>query len=443
MTERIPKRRKISQDILNALSGGVVPRTGVDYIAIGRDTEMSALAHDLEVIADGGASFRLIVGRHGAGKSFLMEMLRNHAMQKRFVVANADFSQHRRLSSSKGAGLNLYRELLSNMAIRTRPRSNAFAAILEKWISDIQSKVARSGIEPSSRKFDREVAGEVRRITGKMEYMVSGFDFGEVLNAYWRGHREDDEVLKGAAMRWLRGEFSGKRQAEHALKFKPNSIIDESSWYNFIKLLAYFVRQIGYRGLVIFLDEAVELWKIDNRVGRENNYQKILDIYNDTLGGGSAEYLGVLFGATPQAVEDRRRGLFSNEALQSRLEESSFARQGLRDMYAPLIRLDVLSGDEFLLLLQAIREIHAWHYKYESNLDDSRLHDFMAAAHNRIGAGILLTPREVLQSYTSLLNLLHQHPGETFESVLARVDFAASEQTDPELIDSPYASFEI
>lgn len=439
----IPKRRKTSQAILQSLIGGDVPRIGIDSIAVGREAEMDALAHDLDVIADGGASFRLIVGRHGAGKSFMLQMLRSAAMQKKFVVANADFSQTRRLSGSTGAGLNLYRELLSNMAVRTRPNGNAFAVILEKWISDIQSKVVRSGIEPSSRKFDREVAGEVRRVTGKMEGMVAGYDFGEVLNTYWRGHRDGDEALKRAAMRWLRGEFNTITLAKNALGFKPNSVIDGSSWYNFIKLLAYFVRQIGYRGLVIVLDEAVELSKISHRDARENNYNKILDMYIDTLGGGSAEYLGVLLGATPLMVEDTRRGLFSNDALRSRLEESSFARQGMRDMYAPLIRLDVLSGDEFRLLLQTIRDIHAWHYKYESRLNDGQLREFMAKELSRIGSGTFLTPREVLQDYISLLNMLHQHPRETFESILGEVDFTTGDSADPEMIDSPYASFEI
>lgn len=440
----IPKRRKISQAILTALAGGGVPRIGIDYIAVGREAEMDALAHDLEVIADGGASFRLVVGRHGAGKSFMLQMLRNHALQKKFVVANADLSQHRRLSGSKVAVLNLYRELLSNMAIRTRPNGNAFAAILEKWISDIHSEVASSGTEPSSSEFEKEVSGKFHYVIGKMESMVSGYDFGEVLKTYWRGHRDGDEALKRAAMRWLRGEFNNKTPAKDALRVKHlNSIIDESSWYNFIKLLAYFVRQIGYRGLVIFLDEAVELSKISHRGARENNYNKILDIYNDTLGGGSAEYLGVLLGATPLMVEDRRRGLFSNEALQSRLEESSFARQGLRDMYAPLIRLDVLNGDEFLLLLQTIRDIHAWHYKYESRLNDAQLRDFMAEVRSRIGSGTFLTPREVLQKYISLLNMLHQHPGETYESILGKVDFNTDDSADPDMIDSPYASFEI
>ena len=245
-------------------------------------------------------------------------------------------------------------------------------------------------------------------------------------------------------MRWLRGEFNNKTLARNALGFKQlNAVIDESSWYGFVKLLAYFVRQIGYRGLVIFLDEAVELSKISNSEARKNNYNKVFDIYEDTQGGDGAEYLGVLFGATPRTVEDKRRGLFSNEALQSRLEESSFTRHGLRDMYAPLIRLDVLSGEEFLMLLQTIRDIHAWHHKYESELDDAQMRTFMAAANSRIGSGILITPRVVLRSYITLLNLLHQHPRESFESILGKVDFTADDSADPELIDSPYASFQI
>ncbi len=442
MTERIPKRRKISQAILQSLGGGVVPRTGVEYIAVGREAEMAALDHDLDIIADGGASCRLIVGRYGAGKSFLLQLLRNHALQRRFVVADTEFNPQRRLTGSKGEGLTLYRELLTNMSIRTRPNGNAFPAILEKWISDIQAKVARAGLEPSSREFDRKVAGQVYQVIGEIEFMTRGPEFAEVLNKYWRAHRDGDDDTKTAAMRWLRGEFNGRRHAQTALGMRSISIIDDSTWYDYIKVLAYFVRQIGYRGLVICLDETVYLSRISNRTGRENNYQRLLDIYNDAT-QGNAEYLGILFGAIPMMVEDPRRGLYSYEALQSRLQESSFAKPGLRDLFGPIIRLDTLNADQQLNLFRTIRDIHAWHYRYEALLDDGNLRTILADLTSRVGAQTHLNPRDIIRPFVSLLNLLQQNPGQTFESILGDIEISSGAQLSLEDVDSPYASFQI
>jgi hypothetical protein len=439
MAKRLIKRT--SRSILQSLAAGVVPRSGTEHIVVGREDELTAIKKDFdEISADGGATFRLIVGRYGSGKSFLMQMLRNEAMASKFVVADADLSPQRRLTGSKGEGLSLYRELLNNMATRNRPNGNAFAGLLEKWIDETQSQIRKAGIEPSSSSFDAIVETRIGDTVDEMQGMVHGFDFAEVIKAYMRGHQSGDDQLQSAALRWLRGEFSTKTEARRALNVRV--IIDDGSWYDYVKLLAFFVRQIGYRGLVIFIDEAVYLSRISNRTARHNNFERLLNIYNDTLQGG-AEYLGVLLGATSQMVEDNRRGLFSYEALQTRLEESRFARQGLRDLSAPMIRLDPLSDKQLFFLLETIRDIHAWHNKYESHLGERQLRAFLSEEQGRIGADKLLTPREVLRDYVTLLNLLLQHPRESFESILGMVDFTTGNTTDPDLIDSPYASFEI
>lgn len=437
-------RRKTSRAILQSLAGGVVPRTGAEHIVVGREAELAAIKSDFDDIgSDGGASFRLIVGRYGAGKSFLLQLLRNEAMRSKFVVADADLSPQRRLTGSKGEGLALYRELMSNMATRTRPQGDAFVALLEKWISDIQLQITKAGIESSSSDFDCEVESRIDDTVKKMEDLVNGFDFGTVIKAYLRGHQSGNDELQRAALRWLRGGFNTKTEARQALGVR-GLIIDDGSWYNYIKLMAYFVRQIGYRGLALFIDEAVSLYQISNRVSRNNNYEQLLAIINDTSQGG-ADYLGVLLGATPTMVEDSRKGLFSHEALRTRLEESRFSRQGLRDMSGPLIRLDPLGKDEIHRLLQTIRDIHGWHHKYEPRLDEEQLRAFMSEVSSRVGADTLLTPREVLREFISILNLLHQNPDETFESILGKVDFVTGGTENHSDGDdaSPFASFQI
>ena len=438
MAKRLIKRT--SRAILQSLAAGVVPRSGTEHIVVGRESELGAIKQDFDEIgADGGTTFRLIVGRYGAGKSFMLQMLRNEAMSRKFVVADASLSPQLRLTGSKGEGLALYRQLVNNMATRNRPGGNAFASLLERWIDEVQSQIRKAGIDPSSRSFDQIVESRIQETVDEMEGMVGGFDFAEVIKAYMSGHQSGDDRLQSSAMRWLRGEYTGKMEARRALGVRV--IIDDGSWYDYIKLLAYFFRQIGYKGLVIFIDEAVYLSRISNRIARSNNYERLLNIYNDTLQGG-ASYLGVLLGATPDMVQDPRRGLFSYDALRTRLQASRFTAPGLQDMSGPMLELEPLSDEEIFSLLGRVQDMHAWHHKYETRLDQAQRQAFIAEMQNRVGADTLLTPRELLRDFVTILNLLQQNPGQTFESIMGEHSFSAGSESDPELEDSAFAGFD-
>jgi hypothetical protein len=432
MTIKIPKR--ISTAVLQSLGAGVVPRVGIEYVAVGRKEEITAILNDLDqIVAEGGASFRLILGRYGSGKSFLCQLIRNYALQKNFVVADADLSPDRRLTGTKGQGLALYRELLNNLATRTRPDGNAFAALLERWINDIQNQVIQQeNLRPTDTGFNQAVEQRIHATINAMEGLVHGFDFANVIHAYWQGHQANDEPRKDAALRWLRGEYSLKSEAQAALGVRV--IIDDDTWYDYIKILAHFMKDVGYQGLVLFVDEAVNLYKISNKIARQNNYERLLSIFNDIL-QGKASHLGLLMGATPQMVEDPQRGLFSYEALRTRLEESRFARNGLRDLTGPLVRLEVLSQTEIFVLLQRLRELHGIHYEYTPTVTDADIQLFMTEVYSRIGADQLLTPREVTRDFVTLLNLLHQNPNQSIAALLHGPSFQPSQPTaDPETI---------
>lgn len=425
----IPKR--ISTAILQSLSAGVVPRIGLEHIAVGRKDEITALLHDLdEIVAQGGGSFRLILGRYGSGKSFLGQLIRNYAFQRGFVVADADLSPTVRLTGSNGQGVALYRELLENLATRTRPDGNAFAAVLERWINDVQQAVIQSGISPSAPGFGSAVETKIHATISQMKEMVHGFDFATVLTAYWAGHQAGDDVRKNAALRWLRAEYATKTEAREALGVRI--IIDDETWYDYLKLLARFVTDIGYKGLVVFIDEAVNLYKISNTVARNNNYERLLTIFNDVL-QGKAEHIGFIFGATPQMVEDRQRGLFSYEALRTRLEESRYVKDGRRDLASPMIRLDVLTNEELFVLLQRVREIHAGNYGYQPSVSDAQLKALIQHALDRIGANQMLTPRDIIRDFTAILNIMQQTPGTSFETLVGELK-AAPVSTDPEAL---------
>ena len=411
---KLPKR--ISTAIINSLGAGVVPRVGLEHIAVGREKEIAALLQNIDNIAEGGAAFRFIVGRYGSGKSFMLQLIRNQAMEQGLVVADADLSPERRLAGTNSQGVATYRELIQNLATKTRPDGNALVAILEGWINGIQNQVAQdTGIRPSDEGFDDQVEARIREVVKEIEGLVHGFDFANVIIAYWRGYRSDNDDKKEAALRWLRGEFSNKTEAKSALGVRV--IIDDDGWYDYIKLFAKFVSDIGYKGLLVLIDEAVHLYKITHTLSRQKNYDKILAMFNDTM-QGRAEYLGIFIGGTPEFLEDRRRGLYSDEALRSRLAISRSVKSEVQDTSAPVVRVETLTYEEITKLLQRLTEVHAVHYQYEKTLTKSELKEFLQEVTNRLGSEKLLTPREVVRDFLTVLNILQQNPEMTFSQLI-------------------------
>lgn len=420
---RIPKR--ISSALFNSLGAGVTPRVGLDRIVVGRENEIRALLTDLDTVKDGGSTFRVMLGRFGSGKSFLLQLLRGYAVDRNFVVADVDLSPERRLTGTKGQGLGTYRELTRNLATRTRPDGGALQPLLERWVDALkQQAMKEQNVRPTDPGLTDLVEQRIYESTQQLESLVHGFDFASVVSAYWRGHRQDDDGLKSSALRWLRGEYSTKTEARQDLGVRV--IIDDESWYDYLKLFAEFVRVIGYKGLVVIVDEAVNLYKISNTTSRNNNYEKFLTILNDTL-QGKASGLAVLIGGTPMFLEDPRRGLFSYEAIRTRLQTSRFVRQGLVDLSSPVIRLAPLTNEEILVLLQRIRELHALHHGYASSASDADLVFFMEEVLNRLGAREFLTPRDVIRDFVGILNLVHQNPGASFRQMVGGSGFTPTE----------------
>ncbi|GGO00411.1 hypothetical protein GCM10010969_21570 [Saccharibacillus kuerlensis] len=412
---KIPKR--ISSALVNSLSAGVVPRIGLEYIAVGRKLEIESVLRELGSVAEGGAAFKLITGRYGSGKSFLIQILRNYAMDRDFVVADADLSPERRLVGTKGQGLATYRELMTHLSTRTRPDGGALEAILQKWFGSLQQQaMAELSLRPDDEKLPLEVERRIFEVTGNMEHMVHGFDFAKVLAAYWNGYKLAEDEQKQNALRWLRGEFPTKTEARKALGV--GVIIDDDNWYDYMKLWAEFTARIGYKGLLLFIDEGVNLYKITNTVSRQSNYEKLLTIFNDTM-QGKAQHLGIFLGGTPQFVEDQRRGLFSYDALRSRLVAGRFGEgAGMLHYAGPILRLEMLSHAEILVLLEKLRDLHASHYGYEAKLDQHQLMRFMESELGRMGADALLTTREVVRDFMDLLNTMHQYPERGFDQLL-------------------------
>ncbi|MGO2237754.1 MAG: ATP-binding protein [Lactobacillus helveticus] len=421
---RVPKR--IAQTVLNSLKGGVVPRIGLPYITVGRKEEIEALIHDVDIIQDGGASFRFIVGRYGSGKSFLLQTIRNYVMDKNFVVVDGDLSPERRLQGSKGQGLATYRELIQNLSTKTRPEGGALTLILDRWINSVQSQVAQSGIANDDPKFEAEVDKKIYAVISSLNELVHGFDFAKLLNMYYHAYMSNDDETKAKVLKWFRGEYSHKTEAKKDLGV--DIIISDSDWYEYLKLFAAFFRQAGYAGLMIMIDELVNIFKIPNAISRQYNYEKILTMYNDTL-QGKAKYLGIIMCGTPQAIEDRRRGVYSYEALCSRLATGKFVQDGARDMYAPVIKLQPLTAEEMLVLTEKLADMHANLYGYERTITNDDLAQFIKIEYARVGADTNITPREIIRDFIELLDIVWQNPDTKITDLLNsdRFSYAKSE----------------
>ena len=397
---RVPKR--VAAVILNSLKGGVVPRIGLPYITVGREVEIRALLTDLSLISDGGASFRFLVGRYGAGKSFLLQTIRTHAMGEGFVVADADLSPERRLQGGQGQGLATYRELIRNTSTKTRPEGGALNLILDRWVAscaDADESAINAQLAP-------------------LEEMVHGFDFARMLRRYRAAVSEGDEETMNRVTKWIRGEYRTKSEARAELG--SSTIISDDDWYDYVKLIARFLVCSGYKGMLVLIDELVNLYKIPNAITRQYNYEKILTMYNDTL-QGKAQYLGMIMGGTPTSIEDRRRGVFSYEALRSRLAQGRFAREDLKDMLAPIIRLQPLTYEELLVLIEKLMQIHAGYFGWTPTLTENDLVDFLKIEFGRVGADTHLTPREVIRDFIELLDILCQNPDANVAELLQSV----------------------
>lgn len=413
---KIPKR--ILGSLLTSLSAGVVPRSGASYVAIGRNSEVSALAQDLERTAAGGAAMRFIVGRYGSGKSFLIQLTRSAAMDRGFVCADADLSPERRLCGSDEAGLATYRELVRNLSCKASPDGGALPVILSKWMSAISSECAAEGLTVGSPELDEAVGRRIYAVCRELEGSVGGFDFAFILSEYYKAYRVGNDERCSVCIRWLRGEYANRTESRNALGVRTLSVINDDNWYDHLKLLASFLHIAGYSGLAVFIDEGVNLYKIVNRVSREQNYEKLLAMYNDAL-QGRAEHLMLVIGGTPQFLEDTRRGLFSYDALKSRLSDSS-ADTGLVNLMSPVLRLKRLSDSELYALVLRLTLLHSKYYGYEPKLTDAETEIFLRGELSRAGADAMITPREIIRDFLGLLDLIYQNPEQSFEDILKK-----------------------
>ncbi|HLP60966.1 MAG TPA: ATP-binding protein [Candidatus Deferrimicrobium sp.] len=438
MIEDLKIRATERDSIIQSLRTGVVPRRGLQHIQVGRAREVNALLKDIDRISEDGSFIRFIIGEYGSGKTFFLNLIRSIVMEKRCVSIHADLSPDRRLHATGGQARLLYAELMKNLSTRSKPEGGALLAVVERFITETLKTAKSRDMSPET---------VIHENLAHLTEMVGGYDFAEVIAAYWKGHDSGDETLKSNALRWLRGEFSTKTDARSALGVR--TIIDDANFYNMLKLMARFVRLAGFSGLVVCLDEMVNLYKLANTQARKSNYEEILHMLNDCL-QGTAVGLGFLMGGTPDFLYDTRKGLYSYTALQTRLAQNTFAVNGLVDLTGPIIQLENLAAEDVFVLLTKLRHVFSSGDSSAYLLTDEGLHAFMEHCHTRIGDAYFRTPRNTIVSFINLLAILEQNPTVSWQDLLGKIEVEIDTTPDLEKMnpdgennDDDLASFKL
>lgn len=424
ITKRLrPKER---DSIIQSLKAGVTPRLGIQHIQVGRVKEVEALCKDIDRIIDGGSAFKLIIGEYGSGKTFFLSIIKAIALEKKLVTVTADLSPDRRIHASAGQARNLYSELMRNLSTRNKPDGNGLTSVVEKFVTMARQEADSTG---------SNVTSIIQKRLSFLTEFVGGYDFAKVIETYWIGHESSNEELKSNAIRWLRAEFSTKTDAKNALGVR--TIISDATFYDNLKLMSLFVRQAGYGGLLVNLDEMVNLYKLSNRQARLSNYEQILRILNDCL-QGSAEYIGFLLGGTPEFLLDTRRGLYSYEALQTRLAENSFAQKaGVIDYTSPALHLSSLTPEELFILLKNLRAVYASGDDAKYLIPDEALESFLYHCSKKIGDAYFRTPRNTIKAFVDMLAILEQNSNIKWSDLIDSIDITEENSSDmPEISTS-------
>lgn len=422
MQKRI--RAKERDAIIQSLKTGVTPKIGIQHIQVGRVNELKAMIQDIKRIEDGGAAFRLIIGDYGSGKTFFMSVVRAIALENKFVTVHADLSPDRRLHATNGQAKNLYSELMINMATRNKPDGNALTSVVEKFITQVQKEADST---------DSSVEKILHQRLSAISEMVGGYDFAKVIEAYWKASEQEDEQLKACAIRWLRAEYNSKIEARNDLGVR--TIISDASFYDSLKIMSLFVRQAGYSGLLVNLDEMVNLYKLNSSQARKSNYEQILRMLNDCL-QGNAEYIGFLLGGTPEFLLDPRKGLYSYEALQTRLADNNFAKQaGVIDYSSPALHLASLTPEELYILLKNLRHVYAYGDTSKYLVPDESLKTFLVHCSQTIGDAYFRTPRNTIKAFLDMLAVIEQNPDISWQQLLDSVEVEEEKDSD---IDMEY-----
>lgn len=413
--KRIPKRKAIV--LLNALQGGVVPRVGLGYISVGREQEINALLRDIEVIENGGSTFRLISGNYGTGKTFLIQTIKEYLLDKGFVTCDCDLSPERCFigTNGKNKGLATFQKLVSNISIKTCPEGGALQYILDDFISKIVMDEENNTSAASNINSKESARKSFQKFLIPFRTKVHGIEFTNILLRYYDAYQSNDFDEINRCLKWLKGEYRLRSEVKN--DFGSSIMITDDDWFDFLDLYVTLFKIIGFKGLFIMFDEVINLFRIINPSYRLKNYEKVLNMYNDTL-QGKVKNVGIILAGTPESIYDSTKGLFSYEALKSRLYFANPLQTKINPL-SPIITLSPLTQSDLVVLLERLSVIHSEVTGYNNEISLEEILSFLQYVYGH--SEVVATTRSIIRDFLNLLNTKNDDNSLSFEDVLKNI----------------------
>jgi hypothetical protein len=388
--------------IVAALRSGLTPSRGLEHIATGLDALVAAVQPELDFVAGGRGWAKWLRGEYGAGKTFAARYLCARARERRFATAEVQIS----INDTPLHHLEtVYRRLIERLETAA-DGPNAFQAIVEGWLYQVGDEVTRlRGIGEDDPAF---ADATEQRLEDKLaDLSRRNPAFAQVLRAYHRAAYEGDFATAQGLLAWLAGQpHTGAAVLKRA---GVKGAVDGQASLTFLAGLLQLLRQSGYAGLVVVLDEVETIQRLNAQVRERalNALRQLMDaLAKDELPG-----LYLLVTGTRDFYEGYK-GLKGLPPLYQRVEVTFGAEPEFDNLRATQVRLLPFTAERLREVGRKVRDLYpaAAPERVTERVSDPFLRALAAKVTEGFGGQVAVAPRLFLRELVDVLDRVDQHP---------------------------------
>jgi hypothetical protein len=416
------------EDIVSALRRGTVPSSGLDALAVEIDSFAPTLDEELESVSAGRGGFKAVRGEYGTGKTFFGRWLQERARARGFAATEVQINETEtplhRLET-------VYRRLVEHLGTADTA-SGAFRGVIDGWFYALEQDVLADASVDAS-----DAQGLVLRTDALMEARLGAISktapaFSAVLRTYRRALSEGNNTLADGLISWLAGQPNVAASIKRAAGIKGD--LDHFGATNFLVGLLIILRDSGYSGLVMVLDEVETLQRM--RTDTREKGLNALRQWIDEIDAGRYPGLYLVITGTP-AFYDGPQGVQRLAPLAQRLHVDFGTDRRFDNPRAVQIRLAAFDNSSLLAVGRRVRDIYAEGRPNEQRLrtvvDDSYLDALARAVAGGLGGKVGVAPRLFLKKLVSdVLDRVDLHsdfdPRKHYKLTLAENEMSAVER---------------
>lgn len=390
-----------SREIVAALRSGVVPRTGLSHFAMGLEPLAKAVTDELSLVGEGKGGSKWIRGEYGTGKTFASRYLCTEARAKGFATSEVQIS----INDTPLHHLEtVYRRLVERLETAADGQ-NAFQAIVDAWLYQLGEEVRRvKGLTEEDPGFAD--ATEERLEDKLADLSRQNPTFARVLRGYHRALHNGDYATAQGLLAWLGGQPHTDRSVMS--KAGVTGKIDGQAALIFLFGILQLLRQSGYPGLVVVLDEVETIQRM-NAQTRVKSLIALRDFVN-MLADEKLPGLYLIVTGTRDFFEGYK-GLKNEPALYGRVHVNFDATPKFDNLRAAQVRLLPFDEDRLLRVGQRIRDLYPSEQpaRIQSKVSDAFLQSLVAQVTTGFGGKVAVAPRLFLRELTDVLDRVDQH----------------------------------